>query len=147
VIDQLANLQNIWVFGSKHGPALLTAILAIDLTLTLLHSLLELRGKLWRYFGDIVGVEIPDWFGIIVFFVGLTLMLWAVGIFGIGGAVPSRMTPAPGLLGFLIGCRVSDGIFSHILPRLSGYEKNPGLTTVPLYFLEAGFLSWGFIRR
>jgi hypothetical protein len=146
----MGDWQKIWMFGSKQALALLIAILAIDMALTLLHCLLELRAKLWRYFGDIAGVEIPDRFGLWLFFIGLTLLLWSVVIFGIGGAVlwlgavPWRMTVAPGLLGFLIGCRVSDGIFSHIQPWLYGYRSNPALGTVPLYFLEAVFLSWAF---
>jgi hypothetical protein len=121
-------------------PALFVSnrvLLVIDLGLTLLHSSEELRGKLWRYFGDIVGIKIPDLVGYIFFFAGLTLGLWLVGFFAIGQAMP-------GLLGLLIGCRVSDGIFSHIVPLCYGYRDNPGIKTVPLYFLEAAFLSWKF---
>jgi len=135
------DLKSVWVFGADHAPMIV--MLAADWLLTLLHSVQELNGKLWCYFGAIRGVKIPDHFGFVVFFCGLTLLLWAVGFLGIRGAVLFR-TEAPFFLGLLIGCRVSDGIFSHLLPYLKRYRPNPGLTTVPLYFAEALFLSWAF---
>ncbi|HKA00417.1 MAG TPA: hypothetical protein VKE70_28090 [Candidatus Solibacter sp.] len=135
------DLNSVWEFGVDQAPMI--GILAADWLLTLLHSLQELIGKLWCYFGAIRGVKIPDRFGFAVFFGGLTVLLWAVGFLGIRGAVLFRME-APFFLGLLIGCRVSDGIFSHILPHLKQYRRNPGLTTVPFYFAEALFLSWAF---
>jgi hypothetical protein len=41
-----------------------------------------------------------------------------------------------GCLGAIIGCRISDSWFSHILLNNAGYRPNPGLSSVPLYFAE-----------
>jgi hypothetical protein len=49
------------------------------------------------------------------------------------------VNPAPlafGCLGAIIGCRISDSLFSHILLNNAGYRPNPGLPSVPLYFVE-----------
>jgi hypothetical protein len=67
------NLQNIWVLGSGHTLAAIAVLQITDLALTLLHSLQERKGRLWRYFGAIAGVKIPDSFGQLVFFGGLTI--------------------------------------------------------------------------
>jgi|SRR5580658_881894 hypothetical protein len=139
----MPNLRNVVFLGSEHALAFLILI-AIDMALTLVHSLQERSGKHWRYLGAIVGVPIPDRFGLIFFFGGLTLGLWVVGLLAIGGAVLWRVHGAYGFLGFLVGCRVSDGVFSHILPYSEGYRPNPGLTSVPFYFAEALFLLWVF---
>jgi hypothetical protein len=140
----MPNLQNVWFLGSDHALAFLILIQAIDMVLTLLHSLQERSGKLWRYFGAIVGVPIPDRVGLIVFFRGLTVGLWVVGFLTISGVVLWQVDLAYGFLGFLVGCRVSDGVFSDILPYNKGYRPNPGLTSVPLYFAEALFLALAF---
>jgi hypothetical protein len=60
--------ERLWnLFGPNQALSLFIVILAIDLPLTFFHSLQELQGKFWRYFGFIAGVEIPDRFGRIVF--------------------------------------------------------------------------------
>jgi hypothetical protein len=128
--------------------ALAVILLGVDLVLTLVHSLQELKGvnaPLWRYFGAIIGVQIPDWLGFPVFFVLLTVVLWAVGLAGIIGYVPflekeRRDKWAIAAVGVLIGARISDGIFSHILLWYLGYRPNPGLASIPYYFAEALFL-------
>ena len=56
---------------------------------------------------------------------------------GIAGTVLWQMPLAFGCLGAIIGCRLSDSIFSHILLNIEGYRPNPGLPSVPLYFLES----------
>lgn len=125
--------------------ALAVILLGVDLVLTLVHTLQELKGAngpLWRYFGAIVGVQIPDGFGFPVFFVLLTIVLWAVGFAGITGYVPffekeRRDKWAITAVGVLIGSRISDGIFSHILLWHLGYRPNPGLASIPYYFVEA----------
>ena len=81
------NLQNIWIFGSGHTLVIVVVLQIVDLALTLLHSLQEREGRLWRYFGAIAGVKVPDGFGQIVFFGGLTISLWVVGLLGIAGTV------------------------------------------------------------
>jgi hypothetical protein len=131
------NLQNIWVFGSSHTLVILAILQIIDLAFTLLHSLQERKGRLWRYFGAIAGVKIPDGFGQVVFFASLTISLWIVGLLGIAGAVLWQTPLAFGCLGAIIGCRISDSWFSHIRLNNAGYRPNPGLPSVPLYFVEA----------
>jgi hypothetical protein len=131
------NLQNVWILGSAYTFGIVAILQIIDLAFTLLHSLQEREGRLWRYFGAIVGVKIPDTFGQVVFFGGLTISLWVVGLFGIAGTVLWQTPPAFGCLGAIIGCRLSDSLFSHILLNNAGYRPNPGLASVPLYFVEA----------
>jgi hypothetical protein len=131
-----ANLQNIWIFGSGYTLAILAILQIVDLALTLLHSLQERNGQLWRYFGAIAGVQIPDSFGQIAFFGGLTISLWIVGLLGISGSVLWQTPLAFCCLGAIIGCRISDGWFSHIALNNAGYRPNPGLSSVPHYFAE-----------
>jgi hypothetical protein len=135
------NLSDIWVLGSSYTLVALALLQVIDLALTLLHSLQERNGKLWRYFGAIAGFRIPDSFGQAVFFRGLTISLWIVGLLGITGTVLWQGWFAFGCLGAIIGCRISDSLFSHILLNNAGYRPNPGLTSVPLYFIEVLVLS------
>jgi hypothetical protein len=130
------NLQNTWIFGSGHTLVILAILQIINLALTLLHSLQERKGQLWRYFGAIAGVKIPDSFGQISFFGGLTISLWIVGVLGITGTVLWQTPLAFGCLGAIIGCRISDSWFSHIALNNAGYRPNPGLSSVPLYFAE-----------
>ena len=130
------NLQNTWIFGSGHTLVILAILQIINLALTLLHSLQERKGQLWRYFGAIAGVKIPDSFGQISFFGGLTISLWIVGVLGITGTVLWQTPLAFGCLGAIIGCRISDSWFSHIALHNAGYRPNPGLSSVPLYFAE-----------
>lgn len=131
------NLQKIWVLGSSYTLIALAILQIADLALTLLHSVQERKGQLWRYFGAIAGVKIPDSFGQVVFFGGLTISLWIVGLLGITGTVLWQTPLAFGCLGAIIGCRISDSFFSHILLNNAGYRPNPGLPSVPLYLVEA----------
>ena len=134
------DLSNIWVLGSSYTLGALALLQIIDLAFTLLHSLQERKGQLWRYFGAIAGVKIPDGFGQLVFFGGLTISLWIVGLLGITGTVLWQTPLAFGCLGAIIGCRISDSLFSHILLDNAGYRPNPGRNSVPLYLLEASVL-------
>jgi hypothetical protein len=131
------NSQNIWVLGSSYTLLIVAILQVIDVAFTLLHSMQERKGKLWRYFGAIAGVKIPDSVGLVVFFVGLTISLWTVGLLGITGTVLWQRPLAFGCLGAIAGCRLSDSVFSHILLNKKGYRPNPGLPSVPLYFLES----------
>src|SRR5262245_8135927 len=108
-----------------------------DWALTLGHSVEELKGRLADYFGAIAGVRIPAWIGVVFFFRGLTGFLWLVGAIGIVGTdrCPNRYTVA--VLGLLVGCRVADGLFSHVVLHVKGFRPNPGIKTTPLYFAEA----------
>ena len=100
------NSQNIWLLGSSYTLITLTILQIIDLAFTLLHSLQERKGQLWRYFGAIAGVKIPDGVGLAVFFVALTISLWTVGLLGITGTVLWQTALAFGCLGAIIGCRL-----------------------------------------
>ncbi len=131
------NLQNIWILGSSNTPVFLAIIQIVHLALTLVHSLQERKGQLWRYFGAIVGVKIPDSFGQVVFFGGLTLSLWIVGLIGIYGTVTWETPLAFCCLGAVVGCRLSDSLYSHVRLNYEGYKPNPGLESVPLYVIES----------
>jgi len=135
------NLSDIWVLGSSYTLVALVLLQVIDLALTLLHTVQERNGKLWRYFGAIAGVRIPDGAGQFWFFRVLTISLWIVGLLGITGTVLWPTWLAFGCLGAIIGCRISDSLFSHILLNNAGYRPNPGLASVPLYFIEALVLA------
>jgi hypothetical protein len=123
----------------------LVLILIADFALTLLHSYQEWKGAgapLWRNFGAIVGLKIPDGLGFFGFALVLTLILLAVGYLGIIGPLNAFWTVLA--LGALIGARLSDTLVSHLALHALGYRPNPGLSSTPLYILEAGFLAWMF---
>lgn len=127
---------------------ILALILIVDFAFTLLHSWQELKSDgapLWRNFGAIVGVEIPDQLGFLGFTVGLTLALFALGFVGI--IAPLNATCTAFALAALIGARLSDTVVSHVGLYLMGYRPNPGLSSTPLYVLEAGFLAYVFHAR
>jgi hypothetical protein len=127
----------------------LVVILAVDLTLSLAHIVQEYRGRLWRYFGAVVGVKIPDAVGRLFFSYGLTAILWAVGFVGITGHLPNlRPIPRPcamAAVGGLIGGRLSDVLHSHVGLHFLGFRPNPGLASTPYYFAEALILAILFL--
>jgi hypothetical protein len=47
----------------------------------------------------------------------------------------------------LIGARLSDTLVSHVLLYCLGYRPNPGLSSTPLYVLEALFIAVTFQPR
>ena len=133
------------ISGFGRSAPLLILVLAANFAITGLHSFQEWKGAgapLWRNFGAIVGVKIPDAAGFLVFTAGLTLTLWALALIGIAGL--PRWIPPAFALGALIGARVSDTLVSHVLLNALGYRPNPGLSSTPLYILEALFLSVAF---
>jgi hypothetical protein len=149
-VDTLsAHLHEVSAFEISGRAGIL--ILGADLVLSLLHSLQEWKGSkapLWRVFGAIVGVWVPHPLGFAVFTVGLTVLLWTAGLTGIAGWLPG-LGPVPLCwtivgLGFLIGARVADSVVSHWLPYGVGYRPNPGLSSTPLYVVEAIFLGVTF---
>ena len=112
----------------------------VDLGLTLVHSVQEFEGRLWRHFGAIAGVWIPDVLGVLSFSLGLTVFLWTIGFAGITGHVAFFRIPewlAIGALGLLIGVRLSDRLYSHVRLDRQGYRPNPGLKSTPYYLAEA----------
>jgi hypothetical protein len=140
----LTHLDEFSVFG--RSALFLILIVAADLAITAIHSYQEWKGAgapLWRNFGAIVGLYIPNLLGFLLFTVGLTLTLWVVGFVGISGYFVSPGAAA-GALGGLMGARLSDTLTSHIVPYGVGYRPNPGLTSTPLYILEALFIAFAF---
>lgn len=131
--------------------SLLVLILGANFAITALHSYQEWKGEgapLWRNFGAIVGLDIPDRLGFPLFTIGLTLGLWGLGLIGIAGwfplVGPVGRSCAAGALGALIGARLSDTVVSHVLLHGLGYRPNPGLSSTPLYVLDALFIAVAF---
>jgi hypothetical protein len=145
----LDHLDKVSVFGPS--VVALFLILGLDWVFTGLHTFQEWRGEaapLWRVFGAVVGLRLPNWLGFLLFTVTLTLALWGVGLAGIAGWVPLAGHLAPykavGALGVLIGARIADTLISHWGLYAVGYRPNPGLKSTPLYVLEAVFILLTF---
>jgi hypothetical protein len=117
-------------------------LLLCNLVLSVLHTNQERQGKLWNYFGHVEGVKIPDALGLAVFFVGLTAVLWIVGFFAFTNLASSISVPGIALIGGIIGARLSDSFYSHLLlyKKYDKYAANPGLQSVPYYLVEAAVL-------
>jgi hypothetical protein len=147
--DALNHFSRISGFG--RSASLLILIVAANFAITALHSWQEWKGPgapLWRNFGAIAGLKIPDKLGFVGFTVLLTVTLWALGLIGIAGWFPIVGAVGPGCaafaLGALIGARLSDTLVSHVLLHARGYRPNPGLSSTPLYVLEAIFIMAAF---
>src|SRR5919201_716027 len=144
----LDHLDEVSIFG--RSSVALFLILGLDLTFSAIHAYEEWRGEeapLWRVFGAIVGLWVPNWAGFLVFTVALTLALWGAGLAGICGCLPivGHSLPATvGALGVIIGARISDTLVSHWALYALGYRPNPGLKSTPLYVLEAVFIALTF---
>jgi hypothetical protein len=146
ILDQFGQVS---IFGRSSGALLL--ILLLDWAFSAFHTYQEWRGAkapLWRIFGAVVGVWLPNWLGFLSFTAVLTLLLWCVGLAGIAGWLPVvGHLPEPiavGALGALIGARMSDTLVSHWSLYALGYRPNPGLSSTPLYILEAAFILLTF---
>jgi hypothetical protein len=147
--EALNHLNQISGFG-RSAP-LLILILAANFAITAFHSWQEWKGPgspLWRNFGAIVGVKIPDPLGFLGFTVLLVLTLWSLGLIGIAGCFPFVGPVGAGAsafaLGALIGARLSDTLVSHVLLHSLRYRPNPGLSSTPFYVLEALFIIVAF---
>ena len=144
----LDHLDQFSIFGRSSIAFFL--ILGLDWAFSAIHAYEELRGEeapLWRVFGAIVGLLVPNWAGFLVFTVGLTHALWGAGLAGICGCLPlvGHSLPATvGALGVIIGARISDTLVSHWGLYALGYRPNPGLKSTPLYVLEAVFIALTF---
>jgi hypothetical protein len=149
-MDQaLTHFDQVSSFG--RSATLLVLILAANFAITAFHSWQEWKGPgapLWRNFGAIAGLKIPDALGLLGFTVLLTLTLWILGLMGIAGWLPVLGPVGNGCaafaLGALIGARLSDTLVSHVLLHYRGYRPNPGLSSTPLYVLEALFIIVAF---
>ena len=128
------------------STALPLLLLTLSWAFSVIHVLEEWKGSafpLWRSFGAIEGVFVPNSLGFLFFTVALLLILWIIGAGAITGlGVGGPLTAQQGVfwLGALIGALVSDCIFSHWIPYLAGYRPNPGVRSTPLYVIEAALL-------
>lgn len=122
--------MNFWI-------ALLMFYLA---TLAALHAWAEYRGRLWRYFGAVTGV---DWLSYwddrtgLKVFVLPALLLQLVAI--IGAFWPPLMGTGDvhgWWLSLLIGACIGDAIFSHFIPSLKLWP-NPGHGSAILYLVNS----------
>jgi len=130
-----------------HSTLALVLILGANWAFTLIHVLQEWKGEkapLWRVFGAIVGLWISNRAGFALFTLGLTVILWTVGLAAIAGWLPFvgglSLYAGVGTLGALIGARVGDTVVSHWGLYTLGYRPNPGLSSTILYSIEAIFL-------
>ena len=92
----LDHLDKVSVFGPS--AVALFLILGLDWVFTGIHTYQEWRGEaapLWRVFGAVVGLRLPNLLGFLLFTVTLTLVLWGVGLAGIAGWVPCVGQLAP----------------------------------------------------
>jgi|ERR1700722_6102367 len=92
----LDHLDKVSVFGPS--VVALFLILGLDWVFTGVHTYQEWRGEaapLWRVFGAVVGLRLPNWLGFLLFTVTLTLVLWGVGLAGIAGWLPCVGQLAP----------------------------------------------------
>jgi hypothetical protein len=145
----LDHLDQLSVFG--RSAVALFVILGLDWTFTAVHAFEEWKGEevpLWRNFGAIVGIWLPNWIGFFLFTLALTVLLWGVGLAGIAGWLPLvgqlSMPVTIAALAALVGARISDTLVSHWGLYGLGYRPNPGLKSTPLYVIEAGFILLTF---
>jgi hypothetical protein len=145
----LDHFDSISVFGPS--AAMLGLVLAADLAFTGIHVWQEWKGErrpLWRVFGAIVGLRLPEAFGFLGFTVVLPLVLWALGLMAYAGWLPFIGMVEPSLaiwsLGAVLGARVADSCVSHWGLWLLHYRPNPGLSSTVLYALEAVVIILAF---
>ena len=154
MLDEIgAHAESVSSLGRSAALPLL--LMALSAAFSAVHVFEEWKGTdfpLWRAFGAIEGVYVPNSLGFLFFTVLLLLILWMIGvgaIVGLGvvgwvGLWPSfgQLTAQQGMfwLGALIGALMSDCIFSHWIPYLAGYRPNPGVRSTALYVLEAAVL-------
>src|SRR5262249_24249201 len=114
--------------SSLGGSAILPLlILALNWAFSAIHVFEGWKGSkflLWRAFGAIEGLYVPNWLGFPFFTVLLLLILWIAGVTGIvgwgvigwSGFWPSFgwVSEQQGVfwIGFILGALVSDSIFS-----------------------------------
>lgn len=132
----LDHLSKVSIFDSALA---LFLILGIGFALTVIHTLQEWKGRgspVWRNFGAVVGVSVPDWLGFLLFVPFLIAGLWLVELVAITGSLPTCAVPAEYAavaLGALVGARLADTLVLHVLLYALGYRPNPGLSSTTLY--------------
>lgn len=145
----LDHLDQVSIFG--RSLMWLVILLGLDWIFSAVHAYEEWRGEcvpLWRVFGAVVGLWLPNWLGFLLFTLGLTLILWSAGLLAIAGWFPLvgdvSLSVAMGALSFIIGARISDTLVSHWSLCALGYRPNPGLRSTVLYVFEAAALLMTF---
>ncbi|MEJ0077886.1 MAG: hypothetical protein WDO17_21105 [Alphaproteobacteria bacterium] len=125
-----------------HSALAMFPILGANFAFTLVHILQEWKGEkvpLWRVFGAVIGLFVPNWLGFLSFTVALCLLQWLIGLIAITGWPGWPELPI-WALGTTIGARLADSAVSHWLLYARGYRPNPGLSSTVLYVAEAIFL-------
>jgi hypothetical protein len=146
----LDHLSEVSVFG--RSALALFLILGIGFALTVFHTLQEWKGHgspVWRNFGAVVGVQVPDWLGFLFFVLILIAGLWLVELVAITGSLLTGADQAKWAavaLGALVGARLADTLVLHVLLYALRYRPNPGLTSTPLYLAEAVFVIATFSK-
>jgi hypothetical protein len=143
--DMLQHFDEVSVYGDSRLALLV--ILGVDLVFSGIHAYQEWKGRgapIWRYLGAIAGTRIPDGWGFLGFTVVLTIVLWGLALVGMAGVLIDNPCWRAFALGTLIGARVSDSFVSHVIPTCSGFQPNPGLSSVSLYLAEAPFIAFAF---
>ena len=124
MLDIAAYVQSVSFLG--HSAAMSLLLLALSWAFSAIHVFEEWKGSdfpLWRAFGAIEGVYVPNSLGFLFFTVALLLILWIIGLgaivgLGFGGPLTSQQ-------GILLarspnrGARVGLPVFS--LDSLSGW--------------------------
>src|SRR5262249_41462237 len=140
---------------SIFGPSavMLAVVLAAAIAFTGIHVWQEWKGEqwpLWRVFGAVVGLRIPDGLGFFGFTVALALGQWVLGLMAYAGWLPLvGMVGEPlaiGALGAVLGARVAACRGSHWTLWLLRYRPNPGLSSTVLYVIEAVVIVVAFRR-
>src|SRR5262249_16829437 len=141
-------LSQVSIFDSMLA---LVVLVAVNWAFTLIHILQEWKGEavpLWRVFGAVGGVRLPNWLGFLSFTLGLCVLQWLVGLAAIAGWLPlaGSLQPSTGVLalGAIVGARLGDSVVSHWTLYRLGYRPNPGLSSTVLYCAEAIFILVAF---
>jgi hypothetical protein len=113
------------------GPSLLFLLLALNWAFSAIHVFEEWKGSqfpLWRAFGAIEGVYVPNWLGFPFFTVALLVILWIIGVGGIVGAF-GLLTAQQGVfcVGALVGALLSDSLSSR-----TGFPFWPATAQIPV---------------
>lgn len=126
---------------STLSPLAAGLLLLWTLGVSSLHAYEETKGHLWSYFGKVYKNPLLNRLGGVLGFVGVVAP--ALLLQG-SAAVLAFVGGSPAALAVLIGARVGDAYFSHLIPARLGHVPNPGLPTAMIYVVDAIFLYLAF---
>lgn len=109
-------------------------LLIFSLCATTLHTWEEVRGygsPFWEYAEDFTGVRVGSVTGHVLFY--------SLAAFLMVAAVMGYAYQSPTWLSLLIGIRIGDAVFSHLMLYHIYRKPNPGLNTAFLYCTESFF--------